>query len=142
MNDMETMMSSTDALPDSTLARQFDRVREKWPQAMLTAYSGQGCAVLSVPDVEPLHADALSRPNVTVAVILPYGYPQASPDLFYVQGDLRLAHGGSIRWTSADAPFGFQRIHNRMAMWRPNSDDLVTIVNYLRVALGRMALRA
>lgn len=132
---------SEHALPDSILSRQFDKVRAKWPTAMLTAHEGpHGYAVLSVSGAPLANADRLNRPTTTIAVIIPHGYPMAAPDYFAFDADLRLAHGGSVMWTEGSHLPGFVRFVFHLRGWDPNRDDLVTIVNTMRQMIGGAAV--
>jgi len=140
-------MRASTALPDSILSRHFDKVRAKWPDAILAAYSG-GFAALSVPAAKLFNPEDWNRPTTTLLALLPPGYPQSEPNEFYYESNLTLAHGGIPASTfefyelfggpSQRRIPGFTRLMMRMRprTWNPNDCDMVTVVNFMRVALN------
>lgn len=132
-------MADVVAMPDGIVARQFHAVREKWPYSMLTAYA-DGQAVLSVPGVRLHNPNLWSMATATVAAILPAGYPQAAPDLFFYGTELSLSHGGFPRNVVDDARLpGFHRFVNKPKFWHPNDATLTMLVNFMRLSLSNLA---
>lgn len=79
------------------------------------------------------------HPSADVLVLLPAGFPDASPDMFYVFPWLKLISGNSYP-RAADVPYSFagrswQRWSRHSNEWRPGRDGLATFVARIRHAI-------
>lgn len=137
---MSPPMTNMNALDQNTvLDRQFHELREVYPAATLEPTTHPlGNRRLTVPGCRLLKPDAFDRNTATLMAILPLGFPQASPDAFYFNRDLRLSHGGFVP-TAVDTEGDFARFYAHARRWHPNVDTLLTVVNFMRVALGDLA---
>ena len=67
----------------------------------------------------------------------------AVPDRFFFDDKLECLDGEHISWVAELSPSddlspelpGFRRIFKRPLTWLPNSDDFVTLVNFMRVTM-------
>jgi hypothetical protein len=76
--------------PRSLLERQLKQLRKAYPSAVIEQRP-DGSMLVTVPDLSmPAGWD---RPQITVSMILPPGYPTAKPSGFETAADLRLADG-------------------------------------------------
>ena len=82
-------------------------------------------------------------PTAEILILLPPGYPDASPDMFYVLPWLELASGGGYP-CKADQPWQFegenwQRWSRHNSEWRAGTDGFRTMVLRVRRALWEAA---
>jgi hypothetical protein len=114
------------------IARQLSEMQSKWPDTT-AALQSDGSTLVCVPDVK-LPAGAWNQPSATIWLVLPCGFPLASPENFFVR-HLRLAHGGDPGHTSTMGPthhsrgLGWTKCFNRPLRWDPNSDTITTWVH-------------
>jgi hypothetical protein len=74
-----------------------------------------------------------------ILIILPPGYPEVPPDMFYLLPWVRLAAGNRYP-NAADQPFAFksqnwQRWSRHNNEWRPNVDGIWTMLKRIDAAL-------
>jgi len=74
-----------------------------------------------------------------ILILLPAGYPDSAPDMFYVSPWLRLATN-SLYPRAADQPFDFngtnwQRWSSHNNEWRPGIDGIWTTIKRIETAL-------
>jgi len=120
------------------IEEQFQQLLHCSPQATRQEI-GDGSIWVIVPDVDARPAEAWSKPKVTARFLLPLGFPQARPDCFWVDPDLRLA-GGGVPQNAAlqEAPHGAGQqlwFSWHVAHWNPQVD---TIQTYLKVIRQRL----
>jgi len=91
----------------------------------------------------PLPADHFDVQQADVLILLPSGYPDAAPDMFYLSPWVKLANGGGYP-RKADQPFQFRRQswqrwsrHNKE--WRPGADGIRTMLKRIDFALQEAA---
>lgn len=115
--------------------RQFDELRAAYPDATY-APSPVGMTI-TVPGVTLEPADAWNKPATTVRFVAPLGYPQAQPDCFWVDEDLRLRSGALPANTSPNNQLGPTLLWFswHVSRWSPNND---TLLKYLRVIQTRL----
>lgn len=115
----------------------MDYLREKTFEFELTSHNGEVHLILKAfelgPAYTPNHADLL--------VILPAGYPNANPDMFWTQPDVTLKNGSTPVQANVpqDFPSGrWQRWSRHFQNgWRPDIDCLRTYIAAVRTELGR-----
>ena len=78
-----------------------------------------------------------------VLILLPGGYPDVPPDMFYTKPWLRLAQGNRYPM-AADQPLQFadenwQRWSRHNNAWRPGIDCLRTMIKRVEAAIARAA---
>lgn len=90
-----------------------------------------------------LPAARFDRACADILILLPPGYPDLSPDMFYLVPWVRLV--GAHRFPSrADVPFAFggrswQRWSRHNTEWRPGVDGIWTMVKRIDAALRSAA---
>lgn len=90
-----------------------------------------------------LPAGRFDRARADILILLPQGYPDVSPDMFYLVPWVRLT--GANRFPKcADVPFTFsgqqwQRWSRHNTEWRPGVDGIWTMVKRIDTALGKAA---
>ena len=88
--------------------------------------------------IEPRTSDLLLR--------LPPGFPDAAPDMFWLDPPVRGPSGGTIAGTESMQSFlgrNWQRWSRHIqGQWRPGVDNLVTYLAYVRRCLNQAAGRA
>lgn len=114
---------------------QFDQLLKTSPGATMQALP-DGSVWVVVPGVAAAPPGAWSHPAVTVRFLLPLGFPQARPDCFWADPELRLA-GGGLPQNSAiqDAPHGAGQqlwFSWHVAHWNPQVDTVQTYLNVVR----------
>ncbi|MCJ7602396.1 MAG: hypothetical protein MUO63_12980 [Desulfobulbaceae bacterium] len=82
-------------------------------------------------------------PKADVLILLPSGYPDVAPDMFYLLPWVKLANGGRYP-RSADQPFQFkgqswQRWSRHNKEWRPGADGIWTMLKRVEFALQEAA---
>ncbi|MDP3495280.1 MAG: multiubiquitin domain-containing protein [Hyphomonadaceae bacterium] len=91
----------------------------------------------------PLPAGKFTSTEVDVLVILPPGYPDCPPDMFYCLPWLKLRQtGGDPRAASTAHPFRgqtWQRWSRHNNAWRPGVDGIHTMVKRIELALAEAA---
>jgi hypothetical protein len=111
---------------------QFEDLRRTHKDASVREH-GNGIVIV-IPDVELLPNGRWNKSKATVRILAPAGYPQAKPDCFWVDQDVRLAGGGM----PANAAFNDQVGEHllwfswHVAQWNPNVDTLKTYLNVVR----------
>lgn len=87
----------------------------------------------------PLLAGKYDHDTADVLIILPSGYPDVPPDMFYTSPRLKLAANGlearATKVTHNFAERSWQRWSRHCRDWRPGVDGLQTMVARVRVAL-------
>ena len=87
-----------------------------------------------------LPAGKFNCETADVLILLPRGYPDCPPDMFYVSPKLVLAGTGQIpKACTAEHPFGgrvWQRWSRHNNAWRPGVDGLQTMVARVQTALA------
>jgi hypothetical protein len=87
----------------------------------------------------PLPPDKFDHAETDLLILLPGGYPDCPPDMFYCDPWLKLSCAGKFP-TAADVPHSFagrawQRWSRHNAAWRPGIDGLQTMVLRVERAL-------
>jgi hypothetical protein len=84
-------------------------------------------------------APGLSLDTVDLLIRLPFGFPDAAPDMFWVMPNLSMATGQPIpgtEMTEAIVDRVWQRWSRHIAgQWRPGVDNLETYLAYIRRCL-------
>lgn len=114
---------------------QFEQLRAVSPDATLEEVA-DGSVWVVVPGVAVGPAGQWSHDQVTVRYLLPLGFPQARPDCFWADADLRLAGGGMPQNSGVqDAPHGAGPqlwFSWHVAHWNPQVDTIQTYLNVIR----------
>lgn len=122
------------------LEAQFEKLKAVRPDAEHRS-AGDGTSLITVRDVPTGPPGKWNRNAVTAHMLVPLGYPQARPDCFWTDSDLRLASGGMPANANLQPIPGYQELGARLwfswhvASWNPMGDDLVT---YLKVIERRL----
>lgn len=90
-----------------------------------------------------LPASRFDASQANILVLLPRGYPDVAPDMFYLQPWVRLVAGNRYP-KAADVPFTFagrnwQRWSRHNSEWRPNVDGIWTMLKRIDAALEAAA---
>lgn len=114
---------------------QFEALRRDYPQAQM--HPGPGGVVITIPNVPLEPSGKWNRPSTTVRIVAPAAYPQARPDCFWVDADVRLSSGGLPQNAQPNNQLGQNLLWFswHVSKWNPNVDTLHT---YLRVVLDRL----
>ncbi len=87
----------------------------------------------------PLPESKFQVPNADILIVLPPGYPDTPPDMFYSMPTLLLVTENRIpRATQARLNFGgqnWQRWSRHNNQWRPGADGLWTMIKRVEAAL-------
>ena len=91
----------------------------------------------------PLPDGRFDVQQADVLILLPSGYPDAAPDMFYLLPWVKLANGGQYP-RKADQPFSFrsqswQRWSRHNNEWRPGTDGIWTMLKRVEFALQEAA---
>lgn len=91
----------------------------------------------------PLPTGRFDAENADILILLPTGYPDAPPDMFYLLPWVKLADDGRYP-RRADRPFQFsgqswQRWSRHSKEWRPGADGIWTMVKRIDFALQEAA---
>jgi hypothetical protein len=102
--------------------------------------NGQKAIVLKA---RPLPDGRFDVPQADVLILLPSGYPDAAPDMFYLLPWVKLTNGGRYP-CKADQPFQFkgqswQRWSRHNKEWRPGADGIWTMLKRIEFALQEAA---
>lgn len=88
----------------------------------------------------------LSAGHCDLLLRLPSGFPDASPDMFWISPPLAAADGTTIGGTQSIESYNdrqWQRWSRHIgAMWRPGIDDLETYIGFVRSCLSTAARQA
>lgn len=91
----------------------------------------------------PLPAGRFDTEKADILILLPSGYPDAAPDMFYLSPWVKLTSGGRYP-RKADNAFEFKGLswqrwsrHNRE--WRPGADGIWTMIKRVDFALQEAA---
>lgn len=79
-----------------------------------------------------------NKPSCTIHFLAPIGYPQARPDCFYADSDLRLSSGGLPANANVQgAPSGQVLLwfSYHVSQWDPQRDTLATYLNVCKQRL-------
>jgi len=118
------------------LDQHFESLKKRFESALLQRRP-DGSALVIVPDL-PLPQGWLKK-TCGVLFVVPNGYPQARPDSFWADPDLRLAHGGMPANTGINANYGGADpklwFSYHPSGWNPNLDDLSTYLNLIKSRL-------
>ena len=87
----------------------------------------------------PLPGDRFDAPAADILIILPSGYPDVPPDMFYLLPWVRLAQSNTYP-RAADQPLTFsgqtwQRWSRHCSDWRPGADGIWTMLKRIDYAL-------
>ena len=87
--------------------------------------------------------DGLSANATDLLIRLPQGFPDATPDMFWVDPAIQLVSGDSIPGTEVEESYDgrvWQRWSRHIGSgWRAGIDDLDTYIGYIRSCLGTAA---
>lgn len=91
----------------------------------------------------PLPEGRFDVQQADVLILLPPGYPDAPPDMFYLLPWVKLVNGGGYP-RKADRPFPFkgqswQRWSRHSKEWRPGADGIWTMLKRVEFALQEAA---
>ncbi len=91
----------------------------------------------------PLPTGRFDAQQVDILILLPAGYPDAAPDMFYLSPWVKLANGGRYP-RKADQPFQFmsqtwQRWSRHNKEWRSGADGIWTMLKRVEFALEQAA---
>jgi hypothetical protein len=114
---------------------QFDALQKEHPEARME--QGSGGMIISIPNMTLEPAGKWNKPTTTVRILAPPAFPQAKPDCFWVDQDVRLASGGLPQNAQPNSQLGSNLLWFswHVQKWNPNVDTLQT---YLRVVLNRL----
>jgi hypothetical protein len=106
-----------------------------------TEHDGPQKAIV-FPD-HPLPVGRFDAPRASILILLPAGYPDSPPDMFFALPWIRLVPGGRFP-RAADQPFVFegqswQRWSRHSQQWRPGIDGIWTMLRRVDVALESAA---
>jgi len=110
------------------IARQFAKLREKFPDATMSDGWGGYHQVVSF---SLGLADGWNRKSVKVSFRIPLGYPIAQPDAFWTDANLRFASGGMPRSTKLESPVWLNSTGTKLwfslhlLAWSPKSDTML-----------------
>lgn len=100
--------------------------------------NGDGSFTVKVPDVGL--GSGWNKGRVTVAFVVPSGYPLASPDCFWTEPDLALEHGGPPQNTGQNPGPGIEPgwlwFSWHPSNWVANDSSLETYLNVIRRRLA------
>ncbi|HSI28260.1 MAG: E2/UBC family protein [Methylophilus sp.] len=116
----------------STLERQFEVLREKYPNATMAPLPS-GASLITLPDMS-LPA-GWSQDKVTVKFLAPTGYPFAAPDCFWIDENVRLANG-AMPQASNLSPIPEVNINHlwfswHVSAWNASRDNLLSYVGVI-----------
>ena len=88
----------------------------------------------------PLPAGKFTAPAAEVLILLPPGYPDAPPDMFYTDPWLKLVRGNRDP-KAASVPMSFddktwQRWSRHNNAWRPGKDGIWTMLKRIETAIA------
>lgn len=91
----------------------------------------------------PLPDGRFDVQQADVLILLPSGYPDTAPDMFYLLPWVKLTNGGQYP-RKADQPFSFkgqswQRWSRHNNEWRPGTDGIWTMLKRVEFALQEAA---
>lgn len=134
-------MTSTSSLESAT-ASQTSKVSkarcrgtlEKAPPAYSERKLPDGTTVVAAPMRLPA---GWNRDQVTVEFVLPIPYPNAQPDCFYTDADLRLAGGAMPTNTGQQVLDGRARLWFswHLSAWTPGVDNIQTYLRFIESRL-------
>ena len=118
---------------------QFEKIRRRFADASLRKLPS-GAYLVTVPGVTL--SPGWSQPVTTVRFIVPLGYPQAKPDCFWADGNLRLQGGNPPQASNQNLiPEANETglwFSWHASSWNPNSDNLLTYLHVIRKRLGEV----
>jgi hypothetical protein len=90
-------------------------------------------------EARPLPTGRFDAEQADILILLPSGYPDAAPDMFYLLPWVKLTNGGRYP-RAADQPFQFrgqswQRWSRHNREWRPGADGIWTMLKRVEFAL-------
>jgi hypothetical protein len=119
------------------IERQITDLREACGDALARQLSS-GATLVTVPTVRLPHG--WSKERTSIRFVIPVGYPFATPDCFWADGDLRLPGIGVPQATNVQAiPDANEEglwFSWHVQSWNPNRDSLLT---YFKVIQKRLA---
>lgn len=86
----------------------------------------------------PLPNGKFNRPQTDILILLPAGYPDAPPDMFFCNPPILLADGSAAASTDVQFPFHgrlWQRWSRHNSAWRPGIDGIHTMLQRVNAAL-------
>lgn len=91
----------------------------------------------------PMPAGRFDADKADILIVLPAGYPDVRPDMFYALPWLKLVRGGAYP-KAADQPYDFkgqkwQRWSRHNDQWRPGVDGIWTMLRRIDAALEAAA---
>lgn len=122
------------------IKRHFERLQKRRPDAQIEELPDGG-AMISVSDVA-LPSGWL-KTQTTIYFVVLNSYPEAAPDCFWAEPDLKLANGGNPRNSGSNniphhsfpVLWFSWHITDTQRNWTPSRDDMVT---YLAVIEDRL----
>jgi Prokaryotic E2 family E len=98
---------------------------------------GPGGAIVSIPGMALEPSGSWSKPATTVRILAPPAFPQARPDCFWVDEDVRLASGGLPQSAQVNSQLGPNLLWFswHVQKWNPNIDTLQTYVKVVQERL-------
>jgi hypothetical protein len=124
------------------LQEHLVEVQASHPEAHLAESNGQ--RYLLVPGYQL--PEAWDRKVVTLLVLIPNGYPQAGPDMFWVDPEIRLASGADPNAASSrETHLGRQwqrfswHYSDPQTAWRPATSNLLSHLRFCATRFANVA---
>lgn len=116
------------------VTNEIERVKESFPTTQVTVQP-DGSIHIEIPNV-PL-PPGWNKSEATILIIVPIGYPQARPDGFYADSDLRAQNGAKVPDGSGQVQIA-GRNWTRFC-WQPTTWDMSrdNLWKYVKLALSR-----
>lgn len=115
------------------IERHFEELLAKRPGATMLP-NGDGSRTVRVPNFKI--PGGWNRDRVTVAFVVPSGYPLASPDCFWTEPGLALNHGGVPQNTGQNPGPGIEPgwlwFSWHPSNWNANDSNMETYLNIIR----------
>lgn len=98
-----------------------------------------GTSFITIPNIAL--PPGWNKPMTSISFIAPVGYPNAKPDCFYADSDLRLAGQAMPQGTQLNSIPGRSQAYLwfswHLASWSPVSDSLLTYVRVIEQRLSQ-----
>ena len=117
------------------IQQQLKELQTPFPGAQVAA--GPGGLIVTIPGMKLEPPGAWNKATTTARFVAAPAYPQAKPDCFWVDADVRLASGGMPQNSQHNTQIGENLLWFswHIAKWNPQNDDLLT---YVRVIQERL----